>query len=65
MAGWKARPRNLPVELDYGLCCRQTSHWDPEGGAADVVHADLVAELDGVRLAAVLAADADLEIGFG
>src|SRR5688572_2566710 len=34
----------------------------PERGAADVVEPDLVTELDRARLAAVLAADADLEV---
>src|SRR5262245_46072024 len=33
------------------------------GGAGDVVHADLVTELDRRRLAAVLPADPDLEVG--
>ena len=36
--------------------------WNAEGRAGDVVEADRVAELHGARLAAMLAADPDLEM---
>ena len=48
-----------------GLRRRQPRHGDAEGGAAHVVEPELVTELDGPGLAAVLAADADLETGLG
>src|SRR5688572_31014000 len=40
----------------------QSGDGDAEGGAADVVEADRVAELDRLRVAAVFAADAALEV---
>src|ERR1035437_2797689 len=40
---------------------RQPCRQQTEGRAGDVVEADLVAELDGLWIAAVLAADANLE----
>src|SRR5262249_5783706 len=42
---------------------RQPRHRHAEGRAADVVQPDLVAEGDAVRVAAVLATDADLQLG--
>src|SRR5208283_6022433 len=54
----------LPPFLLYRRLGRgKTRHGDPVGRAAHVVEAQLVAELDRVRLAAVLAADAHLELG--
>ncbi len=47
------------------LGCREPCRQQTEGRAGDVVEADLVAELDGLWIAAVLAADADLEVGAG
>src|SRR6185369_10880914 len=41
--------------------CGQAGDRDSEGRAGDVVEAHVVAELDAVRVAAVLAADPDLE----
>ena len=49
--------------FDGCLGCREACREQAEGRAGDVVEADLVAELDGLRIAAVLAADADLEVG--
>src|SRR6476469_4476290 len=46
--------------LDRGMGRGQSGDGDAEGAAADVVQADLVAELDGLGVAAVLAADAAL-----
>ena len=43
----------------------QPGRQQTEGRAGDVVEADLVAELDGLRIAAMLAADAHLEVGAG
>src|SRR3954471_7534220 len=48
--------------LDRRVRCGQSRDRDAEGRAAHVVQADVVAELDGFRVAAVLAADAALEI---
>ncbi len=47
----------------HGLGGGQAGHRDPEGRAAHVVEPGLVEEVDGRRVAAVLAADADLEAG--
>src|SRR5438477_13076943 len=51
--------------LQRRLRRRQPRDRHPEWTAAHVVEADLVAELDGIGLAAVLAADADFEIRLG
>src|ERR1019366_5624905 len=48
-----------------GLGCCQTGYRHTIGRAGNVVHPDLVAELDGARFAAVLAADPDFEIFAG
>src|SRR5688500_1962642 len=48
--------------LDRGMRGGQSGDGDAEGGAADVVEADRVAELDRLRVAAVFAADAALEV---
>src|SRR5713226_10613062 len=45
------------------LSCGQARNEHAERGCADVVHADLVAKLHAVRIAAVFAADAYLEFG--
>src|SRR5690606_32233280 len=55
----------LARRLDIGLRRGQPGDGHPEGRAADVVHAHPVAELHRRRIAAVLAADADLEVGPG
>jgi len=57
----RLRARVVDLRLRRG----QARDRHAEGRAADVVHAGEVAELDRVRLAAVLAADADLEVGLG
>src|SRR5262249_57444054 len=44
------------------LAGRDAGDLDPVGRAGDVVQAHLVAEADGVRVAAVLAADAELDV---
>jgi hypothetical protein len=49
----------LPRVLQLRLGCREAGDRDAERRAGDDVHADEVAELDGRRLAAVLAADPD------
>src|SRR5579871_3330665 len=49
--------------LEGRLRRRQPRDRQPVGGAGDVVEANLVAELDRRRVAAVLAADADLQLG--
>ena len=41
---------------------RRVARWGFGGGAADVVEADLVTEVEGLRIAAVFAANADLEV---
>src|SRR4051812_6685231 len=48
--------------LQHGLRRRETRERDAVRGAAHVVEADLVTELDRARLAAVLAADAELDV---
>src|SRR6266545_1270596 len=52
-----------PGLLELGLCRRKPGDGNHERGAGDIRHADPVAELHRGRLAAVLAADADLEMG--
>src|ERR1035438_4387966 len=47
------------------LCRCKPCRQQPEGRAGDVVEPDLVAELDGLRIAAMLAAKAHLEVGAG
>src|SRR5436190_13549568 len=46
-----------------GLCRGQPRDRNPVGAGADVIEPDLVEEMDRRRVAAVLAADAELEIG--
>src|ERR1700676_3707921 len=48
---------------DCGLCCCQSCDRNSEGAAADVVQAQLVAEVDGVRVSPMLSADPDLHLG--
>src|SRR5437899_3075187 len=60
-----ARPPSLPSLLQGGLGRRQPRDRDAVGGAAHVIHAGPVAETDGDRITAVLAADADLETRAG
>src|SRR2546426_9267794 len=55
------RRPSLPSFLGGGLGRRQPRDWDAVGGAAHVIHTGPVAEPDGNRVTAVLAADADLE----
>src|SRR6202795_1129235 len=47
--------------FDYRLRCGQPGDGHAERGCAHIVHLDLMAELDAFRVAAVLAADADLQ----
>src|SRR5467141_2380523 len=49
--------------FNYYLSCRQTRNGHAERRSTDVVHADLMAKLHAVRIAAMFAADADLEFG--
>ena len=51
--------------LDGSLSGGQTGDGHTEGRAADVVQADVVAELDRRGVAAVLAADAQAQVGTG
>ena len=51
--------------LDVCLCCREACNGHAEGGAGHVVETDVVAELDGAGIAAVLAADAEVDVGAG
>src|SRR5688572_5680884 len=55
--------RGRLARLDPGLRRAQPCDGDHERRARDVGHVHPVTELDGRRLAAVLAADADLEVG--
>src|SRR5262245_5247689 len=48
---------------ERGLRCREASDRHAVGRARDIVETDLVAERHRGRIAAMLAADADLEIG--
>src|SRR2546425_3077177 len=54
----------LPFFNHY-LSCGQSRDGNPEGRSTDIVHAEPVAELDAVRITAVLAADADFQLGPG
>ena len=47
----------IPAVLDCSLGSRQAGDGHTEGAAGHIVQADLVAELDGHGVAAVLAAD--------
>src|SRR6266403_838206 len=49
--------------FNYYLSCRQTRNGHAEQRSTDVVHADLMAKLHAVGIAAMFAADADLEFG--
>ena len=51
--------------LDSSLSSGQTCDRHTEGRAADVVQTNIVAELDAGRIAAVLAADAQTQVGTG
>src|ERR1700757_3286643 len=53
--------RGFPF-FHYGLRRSQPRDWHAERRSADIIHADLMAELNAFRVAAVLAADADLQI---
>ena len=48
--------------LNASLCCCQTRDRNAERRAGNVVQADIVAELDGRKVAAVLAADTKLDV---
>ena len=59
------RPQTLFVGgafADRGLSSGEAGYWDTERGAAHVVEADVVAELDGFWFSAVLAADAEFDV---
>src|SRR6185437_5785934 len=51
--------------LDGGAACFESGDRDAERRARHVVEPDLVAEVHGVGVAAVFAADADLQVGPG
>ena len=51
--------------LDRSLCGGEAGDGHAERAAGDIVQADLVAELDGHGVAAVLAADAEVNVGVG
>ena len=53
------------VGVDLGLRRRQAGDGHAEGRAGDVVQTGPVAEVDGGRIAAVFAADAQLDVGTG
>ena len=53
----KTKNHLIPAILDGSLGGSQTGDGHPEGRAGDVVQTDLVAELNGSRIAAVLTAD--------
>ena len=55
----------LALFLDSSLCGSEASDGNAEGAAGDVVEADLVAEFHRGGIAAVLAADAQVQIGTG
>ena len=55
----------VPLGLDGSLSGSQTGDGYTEGGAGYVIQTDLVAELNGGRIAAVLAADAQMDVGTG
>src|SRR5579884_1173302 len=69
--GHHSRPRGClaigrwPRPGERRLCRGQARDGHAEGRAAHVVQAEFVAERDGGRIAPVLAADADLEVGPG
>ena len=62
--GFRLLSAVLDAELFFerGLRSGQTRREQAEGRAGDIVEVDLVAELDGLWIAAMLAADADLEV---
>ena len=49
-------------KLDRSLCGREPGDRYSERRAAHIVHSDLMTEFDAVRIAAVFAADADLQL---
>ena len=65
-----ATPRSEPLSriaprdmARYGCPpCLQPGHGDPERGARDVVKADLVEEVDRIRVTTVLAADPAVQV---
>lgn len=57
--------RLILLVLDRGLGGGEAGDGDAEGAAGDVGQADLVAECDGRRIAALLAADAELDVRAG
>src|SRR6202040_1538418 len=66
-ASWNRRGLLLPPMFrpEGSLRRGEAGDGDPEGRARHVVEADLLAELDRSRIAAVLAADAKLQGGAG
>ena len=55
----------IPAVLDCSLCGSQAGDGHTEGAAGHIIQADLVAELDGHGVAAVLAADAVVQLSAG
>src|SRR5262245_41878047 len=60
MSGSVRRPRPA-LALERGLRRGEARDGDAEGRARDVIEADLAEEVDARRIAAVLAADAELD----
>ena len=53
----------LSREVDLSLCCCQSRDGYAVRGAGYIVQTNLVAELNGVRIAAMLAADTQMDVG--
>src|SRR6266545_1547133 len=60
-----APPHQLLLFAESRMSRGQTSDGHPEGGAGNIVKTDLVAEDDGGGVAAMLAADAELDVAPG
>ena len=54
--------KDLPGVSDLRLCGRKSRHRHTEGGAGDIVQSDVMAELHGGGISAVLSADSDMEL---
>src|SRR3546814_3460849 len=56
-------PRGTSFRFQCRLRCRQTRDGHPVGRGADIIETGLFAEMDARRIAAMLAADAELDVG--
>src|SRR3546814_12434343 len=56
-------PRGTSFRFQCRLRCRQTRDGHPVGRGADIIETGLFAEMDDRRIAAMLAADAELDVG--